>query len=112
MMNRGEVLVYLFHYLSALNILDAVITFFGLEYSIIEEMNPIMDRLYNFHPLLFIFSKFALSFCLYLFIIFKQIPKSKSSKAITYVATALYSFIFVLHSIWLIEYFSFYTLTR
>lgn len=102
-------MIYLFHYLSALNILDAVITFFGLEYSIIGEMNPIMEKLYNLHPLIFMFSKFALSFCLYLFIIFKRVPNSISSKVITSVATGLYTFIFVLHSIWLVEYFSLYT---
>ncbi|WP_412176678.1 DUF5658 family protein [Bacillus sp. T3] len=106
---RGGILNYLFHYLSALNILDAVLTFFGLEYSIIGEMNPIMEKLYNIHPLIFLFSKFILSFCLYLFIIFKRVPKSKSSKVITYVATGLYTFIFVLHSVWLIEYVSLYT---
>lgn len=106
---RKEIaMVYLFHYLSILNLIDGVITFFGLEYSIIGEMNPIMDQLYQLHPFLFISVKLTLSFFLYLFIFFKQVPNSKSAKAVTYFASGLYTVIFFLHSFWVLEYINVY----
>lgn len=105
-------MVYLFHYISLLNLLDGVITYFGLEYSIIGELNPIMDHLYQLHPFLFISSKIALSFFLYLFIIFKQVPKGKTAKAVTYFASGLYTVIFFLHSFWVVEYINFYNQTN
>ena len=43
-------MVLLFHYLSLLNIFDAVITYFGLENSYIQEMNPLMSSVYAADP--------------------------------------------------------------
>lgn len=101
-------MVYLFHYLSLLNLIDGVITFLGLEFSVIGEMNPIMDQLYQLHPLLFITAKITLSLFLYLFIFFKQVPNSQAAKGVTYLASGLYTVIFFLHSFWVLEYINFY----
>lgn len=51
--DRGDIVVLLFHYLSALNIFDAFITYFGLKNSLIEEMNPLMNHLFETNPAVF-----------------------------------------------------------
>ncbi|WP_442852671.1 DUF5658 family protein [Bacillus sp. 1NLA3E] len=81
---------------------DAIITFVGLENSLIQEMNPIMNKVYEINPILFLFSKFSLSFLLYLFIFLKKVPKSKSPRIITYLASGIYTIIFILHCFWII----------
>lgn len=93
----------LFHYLSLLNIFDGIITFVGLENSLISELNPIMDKLYQMSPMLFLFSKLSLSIFLYLFIFFKKVPTSKPSAALTYFASGTYTLLFVLHCYWIME---------
>ncbi len=93
----------LFHYLSLLNIFDGVITFVGLENSLISELNPIMDKLYDMNPMLFLSAKLSLSLFLYLFIIFKKVPTSKPSVALTYFAAGTYTLLFGLHSYWIME---------
>lgn len=95
-------MVRLFHYLSLLNILDAFITYYGLEKQLITELNPLMDRMYEVNPALFIFMKLLLSFCLYLFILFKRVPTSKLIKGFTFSATFFYTIVFGLHCWWLI----------
>ncbi|MFP7297178.1 DUF5658 family protein [Neobacillus niacini] len=99
---RGEgLVVFLFHYLSLLNIFDAFITFFGLENSLIEEMNPLMRRIYEADPALFLMTKLAFSLCLYLFIIFKKVPATSLTKGLTVFASSFYTIIFFLHCYWL-----------
>ncbi|WP_420489196.1 DUF5658 family protein [Neobacillus vireti] len=92
----------LFHYLSILNIFDAFITYFGLENSYIQEMNPLMSRIYEADPALFIILKLAFSLCLYLFIFLKKVPSSSLIKGLTVFATSFYTLIFFLHCYWLI----------
>ncbi|MGX6446147.1 DUF5658 family protein [Neobacillus sp. K501] len=96
-------MVILFHYLSALNIFDAFITYFGLKNSIIEEMNPLMNYVFETHPVLFIFIKLAFSVCLYLFIFFKKVPSSSLTKGLTICASSFYTVVFFLHCSWLVE---------
>lgn len=95
-------MVLLFHYLSALNIFDAFVTFFGLQNSIIEEMNPLMNNLYEVNPFLFILTKLAFSVFLYLFIFLKKVPNSRVTKGLTLFASSIYTGIFFLHCYWLI----------
>ncbi|WP_420489086.1 DUF5658 family protein [Neobacillus vireti] len=95
-------MVLLFHYLSILNIFDAFITYFGLENSYIQEMNPLMNRIYEADPALFIILKLAFSLCLYLFIFLKKVPSSSLIKGLTVFATSFYTLIFFLHCYWLI----------
>ncbi|WP_428909548.1 DUF5658 family protein [Niallia sp. Krafla_26] len=67
---------FLFHYLSLLNIVDGIITYWGLEQSLITELNPIMNQIYQSSPTLFIIVKVFLSVCLYSFIFLNLIPKT------------------------------------
>lgn len=96
-------MVLLFYYLSVLNIFDGFITYFGLENALIQEMNPLMNRLYEAHPVLFIGTKLAFSACLYLFILFKKVPTSSLTKGLTVFASSFYTLIFFLHCYWLID---------
>jgi hypothetical protein len=96
-------MILLFHYLSVLNIFDACITYFGLENSFIQEMNPVMNQLYETHPILFLFTKLTFSACLYLFILFKRVPTSTVVKGLTVFASSFYTFIFFLHCYWLVD---------
>jgi hypothetical protein len=94
--------VLLFHYLSLLNIFDACITYFGLENSMIQEMNPLMNRIYEADPALFLITKMGFSLCLYLFILFKKVPTSFLTKGLTVFASSFYTLIFFLHCYWLV----------
>ncbi|WP_174733638.1 DUF5658 family protein [Mesobacillus harenae] len=94
-------MIFLFHYLSTLNIVDAVLTFVGLENALIEEANPLMSQIYSEHPFLFIFVKLSLSFLLYLFIIYKKVPNSKVTKGLTVIASVFYTITFIVHCIWI-----------
>ena len=44
-------MVFLFHYLSILNMVDAFTTYFGLKHSYIKELNPLMEGVYNTNPI-------------------------------------------------------------
>jgi len=94
-------MVRLFHYLSLLNMVDAFITFYGLETAVIEELNPIMAKAYETHPALFILIKLTLSLSLYFFILFKMIPTSRFIRNFAFVASFLYTIVFGLHCWWL-----------
>jgi hypothetical protein len=91
------------HYLALLNIMDAFATLFGLSHSYIKEMNPLMESLYNIHPLCFLSAKLLLSAILYCLIYFEKVPVKRLFKAITIGAVTIYTFVFILHSIWLIS---------
>ncbi|WP_353057417.1 DUF5658 family protein [Neobacillus niacini] len=95
-------MVFLFHYLSLLNIFDAFITFFGLKNSFIQEMNPLMSRIYEAEPALFLITKLTFSLCLYLFILFKKVPSTSFTKGLTIFASSFYTLIFFLHCYWLL----------
>jgi hypothetical protein len=95
-------MVLLFHYLSLLNIFDGIITYFGLEKSFIQEMNPLMSRIYEADPALFLITKMGFSLCLYLFILFKKVPTSSLTKGLTVFASGFYTLIFFLHCYWLV----------
>ncbi|MCQ6277206.1 hypothetical protein JMM81_20235 [Bacillus sp. V3B] len=84
-----------------LNLVDAFVTFWGLEISIISELNPLMDKVYEINPILFILIKISLSLFLYLFIIFKIVPQSHFAKGITVLAVASYTSVFGLHFSWI-----------
>lgn len=98
-------MVVLFHYLSVLNIFDAFITYFGLKNSLIAEMNPLMNRLFETNPALFVLTKLAFSTGLYLFILFKKVPTSAFTKGLTVFASSFYTVTFILHCFWLAKHF-------
>ena len=95
-------MVLLFYYLSVLNIIDGFVTYFGLRFSLIEEVNPIMNQLYEINPILFIVTKLALSAFLYMFISLKVVPNNNLVKRITIFASSIYTGVFMLHCYWLV----------
>lgn len=46
---------WIFSYLASLNLLDGIITYFGMQYGHIKEGNPLMEVVYNINPLFFLF---------------------------------------------------------
>ncbi len=94
-------MVRLFHYLSLLNMVDAFITYYGLEKAMIVELNPLMDKAYETHPSLFILIKLSLSLSLYVFILFKMIPTSRFIRNFAFIASFFYTIVFGLHCWWL-----------
>ncbi|WP_456277329.1 DUF5658 family protein [Bacillus sp. AK128] len=95
-----------FHYLAILNLLDGLLSFFGLQLSVMEEANPIMNELYTIHPILFLTVKVSFSIILYLFIILNKIPNKIWFKYLTYLATTLYTVTLFLHATWIYHAFA------
>ncbi|WP_041967095.1 DUF5658 family protein [Mesobacillus selenatarsenatis] len=93
----------LFYYLAILNLLDGAVTWFGLKYALISELNPLMHAIYEINPLVFISTKAALSIFLLLFILLKKVPRSFLIKGLTVFASVSYTAVFCLHSFWLIQ---------
>lgn len=92
----------LFLILSILNIFDGVATFLGIRYGLIEEYNPIMARLIEKDPLLFLSLKFSLSLVLILLSKYiKGINVSKGFRGLLTLALGLYSIVTVVHITWL-----------
>ncbi|WP_394239204.1 DUF5658 family protein [Niallia oryzisoli] len=84
-----------------LNLVDGVVTFWGLKHSYISELNPLMNQLYEINPMLFILLKAALSLSLYLFLFLKKVPQSHWFKGITVLTVVSYTSVFALHCVWL-----------
>ncbi|MBM4764485.1 DUF5658 family protein [Bacillus sp. B15-48] len=93
----------LFYYLSLLNIVDAFVTYYGLEKGYITEMNPLMNNVYEANSVLFVLIKLSLSLLLFLFIFFKAVPSTQIVKAIAVFASLLYTIVFMLHCVWLLS---------
>ncbi|WP_430538257.1 DUF5658 family protein [Cytobacillus oceanisediminis] len=84
-------------YLAFINLLDGLLTFFGLSLSLIEELNPIMNFFYNIEPLLFQSVKAVLSCFLILLSTSINFPPQTKVKVLAKGAAYLYSLIIVLH---------------
>lgn len=96
---------HLFIFLAALNLLDGFITHFGILGGHISEANPLMYTVYEIHPVLFLFNKAMLSLCLISLYFIIRIPVNKLIRTLSYVATALYAYVFFLHGYWIIQIF-------
>ncbi|MBU8770757.1 DUF5658 family protein [Cytobacillus oceanisediminis] len=88
-------------YLAFINLLDGLLTFFGIKLSLIEEVNPIMDFLYTIEPLLFLSVIAVLSGFLILLSTSINFPPQTKVKVLAKGAAYLYSFILVLHVLWI-----------
>ncbi|MDL4841810.1 DUF5658 family protein [Aquibacillus rhizosphaerae] len=91
----------LFVYLAILNLMDGIFTFYGLKYSYVSELNPLMGNLYQLSPKLFITVKILLSMFLVMLVIWARIPNTKLIKGLVLSASVLYTITFVLHGLWL-----------
>lgn len=92
----------LFMIISTLNLLDGVFTFIGLHYSLIEEMNPIMNWLWEYHPMMFLFVKVSLSLVVVIIGISlgKQELVFKHWKLVLFPVLVIYFVILLLHFRW------------
>ncbi|WP_077618777.1 DUF5658 family protein [Bacillus sinesaloumensis] len=96
---------FVFTFLASLNLFDALITHFGILGNHISEANPLMYTVYEIHPLLFLTIKLMLSLFLIALIFIIRFPVSKLIRSLSYVATALYVYVFFLHGYWISEIF-------
>jgi len=95
----------IFLYLALANIVDGILTFIGLQFSFIQEGNPLMAFLYNQSPFLFIIFKVSLSCILFFFALSKEIPKFTILKGLTLFASFSYTIVLFLHGSWIIDAF-------
>lgn len=92
----------MFVYLSALNLIDGICTFIGVNLEIVEEYNPLMAGLINKDSWLFLFVKTTLSvFLLFLAVLLNGQTLSNFLRGLTILSIVLYSFISILHIYWL-----------
>lgn len=96
-------MIYLFYYLTILNLFDTILTWFGIKNAFIFELNPLMHAIYEINPLLFIIIKSTLSIFLVLFVILKKVPRSTLVKSLTVFASLAYTAVFCLHAFWLLQ---------
>ncbi|MEH7342883.1 DUF5658 family protein [Bacillus sp. JJ1532] len=92
----------IFLYLALLNLYDGIVTFFGIQFSLIEESNPIMNALFQTNPYYFLGYKVILSAALFMFLFIKKLPRKKIVNNLALTATGLYTIVFVIHAIWII----------
>lgn len=87
--------------LGGLNIFDGLATHIGLSLNVIEELNPIMNGLYEIHPSIFIITKLLLSVGLYSVSLWSKTSQFSLLKWLTFAAIGLYSGICLMHLIWI-----------
>lgn len=95
-----------FIYLAVLNLVDAVVTFWGLQHSLIEESNRLMKVLYQSNPLYFLFVKAILSSFLLAFLVLNKLPTRSSIKKLALTASILYTMVCIYHGVWITNVFS------
>ncbi|MFC4320736.1 DUF5658 family protein [Litchfieldia salsa] len=91
------------HYLALLNLLDGFFTFYGLQNGHITEANPLMNMLYESNPLYFLLFKIILSSLLYVILFHLTMITSIWIKRLSLFASVSYTFIFLLHSYWILQ---------
>jgi Domain of unknown function (DUF5658) len=95
----------LLYYIAVLNLLDAILTMYGLRYDYITESNPLMNHLYLTRPWLFLLLKVQLSILLLIILHYLNLVKATSRilKGVTVVAAVSYTFICLLHGYWVVD---------
>ncbi|WP_064093121.1 DUF5658 family protein [Rossellomorea aquimaris] len=92
-------------YIAILNLVDVILTMYGLHFAFISEANPLMNSLYHVSPFLFMLVKTGLSVLLFILLFYLKTPK-KSSRillSVSLVAAISYTFICILHGYWILE---------
>ncbi|WP_339146836.1 MULTISPECIES: DUF5658 family protein [unclassified Sutcliffiella] len=89
-----------------LNIFDGAATYYGLQFQMIEEVNPLMKALYETSPFLFLSFKLGVSFLLFFFIKRNLKLKSIILKVVSATAVCGYSMVTILHVYWIFYYIS------
>lgn len=91
-----------FIYLGILNLADAFVTFYGLSINVIEELNPIMRKLYGINPLLFLSTKILLTISLFALIKYKKIPETRLFICLSLISALAYTYICGKHVLWFV----------
>ncbi|WP_263622891.1 DUF5658 family protein [Guptibacillus algicola] len=81
--------------------MDGLITFWGVQHSLIDEANPLMKELFSIHPYAFLGFKIILSLLLLFLGIIKFEFISRLVWASLSVATILYTGVLIYHAYWL-----------
>ncbi|WP_075982021.1 DUF5658 family protein [Bacillus massilinigeriensis] len=89
-------------YVGFLNIFDSLATYLGLLKSLIEEENPLMNHLFQIHPILFLTIKMVLSLSLFLLISYKNLPQTNLLHLLSWISAFLYTIVFVTHLLWIV----------
>lgn len=102
--SKQSIVIKLFIIVGVMSVLDGIISYAGIMSGFMEEGNPFMQNLWNISPTLFITFKLIVS----LLIIAVGFLYKKSNQPIrihirlsTYLITALYSYVMVLHVVWI-----------
>ncbi|MBY6051980.1 DUF5658 family protein [Cytobacillus firmus] len=93
---------WIFAYLASLNLLDGIITYFGIQYGLIQEGNPLMEFVYNANPVFFLLLKAALSCFLVALIFVQSFSFRRPIPELSIVASVLYTAVMGLHLSWII----------
>ncbi|WP_102027589.1 DUF5658 family protein [Salirhabdus sp. Marseille-P4669] len=95
--------MFVLYLIALLNVLDLVLTTIGLQFHIIEEVNPFMSGLWKLHPFVFIGVKISLSLLLIYCAHYLTNPTLKSWRVLTGTAIGLYVSVLVMHGVWLVQ---------
>ncbi|MBZ5749688.1 DUF5658 family protein [Metabacillus rhizolycopersici] len=89
------------YYLVFINIIDGILSYIGLKLDLIEEVNMIMNWLYDQNPIYFLMIKMLLSLLLYLLVIFRKIPANSWIYMLLVFGAVVYTIILFFHGVWL-----------
>ncbi|MFD2214025.1 DUF5658 family protein [Metabacillus endolithicus] len=92
---------YICHSLAALNIVDGMLTYIGLNLGLIEEANPAMRAISDIELIYFLLTKLFLSALLYLIIYLDKLPENNIIKFLSSIGVIIYTFVIGLHVIWI-----------
>ncbi|WP_221767356.1 MULTISPECIES: DUF5658 family protein [Bacillaceae] len=92
----------LFVYLAVLNFFDGCVTFIGIQFGVIEELNPLMAALISKNPWSFFLLKSYLSvFLLLVFYFIRGQAISNFLKSLILCSVILYTSVSILHVSWI-----------
>ncbi|MGA9288048.1 MAG: DUF5658 family protein [Anaerobacillus sp.] len=92
---------FLILYLSSCNLLDGIVTFWGLQHGWIGEVNPFMRAIYHLHPLAFLLYKIVLSTMLLCLLLQYNRLKSILIRILLGVASVIYTVLLSIHAYWI-----------
>ncbi len=88
-------------YLAILNTVDGILSYIGLRFEFIKEMNLLMSAVYMVSPSFFLFFKVALSVILLFF--FGKIHGKSLAGKLALAAALCYTGVIVMHGYWLLR---------
>lgn len=102
--NHQPFVIKLFLIVGVMSVIDGIISYVGIMSGFMVEGNPFMQSLWDVSPTLFITFKLIVSFLIITVgLIYKKTnqPIRIHIRIATYLITALYSYVMILHVIWI-----------